>query len=495
MPESRSGLGEVSTIILAAGEGTRMRSAIPKVLHRLAGRSLVEHAVRAAAGLSPTRTAVVVGHGREAVTEHLAEVEKSIEAPLTIAVQAEQHGTGHAVSCALEVLPDDLAGTVLVTYGDAPLLDTVTLSALLAEHATTRNAVTVLTANVPDPHGYGRIVRDTDGMVAAIVEQKDATPEQAAITEINSGVYAFDAAVLVDALGRLSTDNAQGEQYLTDVLGIARDDGHRVGSWTCADPWLVEGVNDRVQLAAMGRELNRRLTEHWMRLGVTMVDPATVWLDAGVELARDVVLEPNVQLRGATTVGEGAVVGPDTTLTDVRVGARATVVRTHGSESTIGDDANVGPFAYLRPGSVLHESGKIGTFVEVKNSEIGRGTKVPHLSYVGDATIGEYSNIGAASVFVNYDGVTKRRTVVGSHARTGSDNMFVAPVTVGDGAYSGAGAVLREDVPPGALAVSAGAQRNIEGWVLRKRPGTPAADAARRALGMPQESAESEEKE
>jgi bifunctional UDP-N-acetylglucosamine pyrophosphorylase/glucosamine-1-phosphate N-acetyltransferase len=487
MPESRSGLGEVSTIILAAGEGTRMRSRTPKVLHRLAGRSLVEHAVRAAAGLGPVRVAVVVGHGRDAVTEHLTEVEKNIDTTVTVAVQDEQHGTGHAVRCALDVLPGDLAGTVLVTYGDVPLLDTVTLTALLAEHGTKGNAVTVLTSDVPDPHGYGRIVRDADGTVAAIVEQKDATPEQVAITEINSGVYAFDATVLADALSRLSTDNAQGEQYLTDVLAIARDDGHRVGSWVCADPWLVEGVNDRVQLAALGAELNRRLTEHWMRAGVTMVDPTSVWLDAGVELARDVVLEPNVQLRGATTVGEGAVVGPDTTLTDVRIGASAKVVRTHGSESTIGDGANVGPFAYLRPGTVLHDRGKIGTFVEVKNSEIGQGTKVPHLSYVGDATIGEYSNIGAASVFVNYDGVTKRRTVVGSHAKTGSDNMFVAPVTVGDGAYSGAGTVLREDVPPGALAVSAGAQRNIEGWVLRKRPGTPAADAARRALGMTEE--------
>lgn len=483
MPESRSGLGEVSTIILAAGEGTRMRSRTPKVLHRVAGRSLVEHAVRAAAGLGPVRTAVVVGHGRDAVSEHLAEVEKGIDAAITVAVQEEQHGTGHAVRCALDVM-GELAGTVLVTYGDVPMLDTVTLSALLAEHATARNAVTVLTAIVPDPHGYGRIVRDTDGTVAAIVEQKDASDTERTITEINSGVYAFDAAVLTDALGRLSTDNAQGEQYLTDVLAIARGDGHRCGSWTCADPWLVEGVNDRVQLATIGAELNRRLTEHWMRAGVTMVDPTTVWLDASVELAPDVVLEPNVQLRGATTVGEGAVVGPDTTLTDVRIGAGAKVVRTHGSESTIGDGALVGPFAYLRPGTVLHDKGKIGTFVEVKNSEIGKGTKVPHLSYVGDATIGEYSNIGAASVFVNYDGVTKRRTVVGSHARTGSDNMFVAPVTVGDGAYSGAGAVLREDVPPGALAVSAGAQRNIEGWVLRKRPDTPAADAARRALGI-----------
>jgi bifunctional UDP-N-acetylglucosamine pyrophosphorylase/glucosamine-1-phosphate N-acetyltransferase len=486
MPESRSGLGEVSTIILAAGEGTRMRSRTPKVLHRLAGRTLVEHAVRAAAGLAPTRTAVVVGHGRDAVAEHLAHVEKSIDTAVTVAVQDEQLGTGHAVRCALDVL-GELAGTVLVTYGDVPLLDTVTLSALLAEHATARNAVTVLTADVPDPHGYGRIVRDEDGTVAAIVEQKDTTPEQSAITEINSGVYAFDAAVLADALGRLSTENAQGEQYLTDVLAIARGDGHRCGSWTCADPWLVEGVNDRVQLAALGAELNRRLTEHWMRAGVTMVDPTSVWLDASVELAPDVVLEPNVQLRGATKVGEGSVVGPDTTLTDVRIGADAKVVRTHGSESAIGDGASVGPFAYLRPGTVLHGKGKIGTFVEVKNSEIGEGTKVPHLSYVGDATIGEYSNIGAASVFVNYDGTTKRRSVVGSHARTGSDNMFVAPVTVGDGAYTGAGAVLREDVPPGALAVSAGTQRNIEGWVLRKRPGTAAAEAAQRALGTTEE--------
>ncbi|OLF11237.1 UDP-N-acetylglucosamine diphosphorylase/glucosamine-1-phosphate N-acetyltransferase [Actinophytocola xinjiangensis] len=481
MVESSTGLGEISTIILAAGEGTRMRSSRPKVLHRLAGRTLVEHAVRAAAGLSPARLAVVVGHGREAVTEHLHEVAKAIDATVTVAVQDQQHGTGHAVACALGELPG-LTGTVVVTYGDAPLLDADTLTRLLAEHAEHGNAVTVLSASVGDPTGYGRIVREGDGSVAAIVEQKDATPEQAAIREINSGVYAFDAAVLTDALGRLSTDNAQGEQYLTDVLGIARGDGHRVGAWVCADPWLVEGVNDRVQLAALGAELNRRLCQRWMRAGVTMVDPATVWLDAGVELARDVVIEPGVQLRGATSVGEGSVVGPDSTLTDVAVGAGASVVRTHAYESEIGDGASVGPFAYLRPGTRIRTSAKIGTFVEVKNSEVGAGSKVPHLSYVGDATIGEQSNIGAASVFVNYDGVTKHRTVVGSHVRTGSDNMFVAPVTVGDGAYSGAGTVVREDVPPGALAVSAGTQRNIEGWVLRRRPGTPAADAAARAL-------------
>jgi bifunctional UDP-N-acetylglucosamine pyrophosphorylase/glucosamine-1-phosphate N-acetyltransferase len=288
--------------------------------------------------------------------------------------------------------------------------------------------------------------------------------------------------VLIDALSRLGTDNAQGELYLTDVLGIARADGHRAGALLCADPWQVEGVNDRVQLASLGAELNRRLVRFWQRAGVTMLDPATVWLDMDVELAQDVTIEPNVQLHGHTTVGVGAKVGPDTTLTDVIVGAGASVIRTHGSSAEIGPNASVGPYAYLRPGAQLGEKGKIGTFVEVKNSQIGRGTKVPHLSYVGDATIGEYSNIGAASVFVNYDGVNKHRTVVGSHVRMGSDNMYVAPLTIGDGASSGAGAVLRRNVPPGTLAVSGGPQRNLEGWVLTKRAGTPQAEAAQAAL-------------
>jgi bifunctional UDP-N-acetylglucosamine pyrophosphorylase / glucosamine-1-phosphate N-acetyltransferase len=295
-------------------------------------------------------------------------------------------------------------------------------------------------------------------------------------------VYAFDAEVLAAALAELSTDNAQGELYLTDVLGIARAAGRRVGALACADTWQVAGVNDRVQLAELGVELNRRLVRDWMRAGVTVIDPATTWLDMDVRLARDVVLAPGVQLHGDTTVGEGATVGPDTTLTDVTIEAGASVVRTHGSGAWIGPGATVGPFAYLRPGTRLGDGGKIGTFVEVKNSEIGSGSKVPHLSYVGDATIGEHSNIGAASVFVNYDGVNKHRSVVGSHVKMGSDNMYVAPVTIGDGAYSGAGTVIRRDVPPGALAVSGGPQRNIDDWVIRHRPGTAAAEAARQAL-------------
>jgi bifunctional UDP-N-acetylglucosamine pyrophosphorylase / glucosamine-1-phosphate N-acetyltransferase len=397
-------------------------------------------------------------------------------------VQAQQRGTGHALACALSALPDPLTGTVLVSYGDVPLLEPDTLRELLAEHGARRAAVTVLTAVVDDPTGYGRMLRDPDGQVTGIVEHKDASDAQREIREINSGVYAFDATVLVDALGKLSTNNAQGELYLTDVLAIARREGRVVGALVCPDVWQVEGVNDRVQLAALAAEHNRRMTTRWMRAGVTMIDPATTWVDVDVTLAPDVVLEPNVQLRGHTEIGEGAVIGPDSTLTDVTVGAGATVARTHGSQSWIGPHASVGPFAYLRPGTRLGDKGKIGTFVEVKNSEIGTGSKVPHLSYVGDATIGEHSNIGAASVFVNYDGVRKHRSVVGSHVRMGSDNMYVAPLHVGDGAASGAGAVLRRDVPPGALAVSGGPQRNIEGWVLRRRAGTPAADAARQAL-------------
>lgn len=484
--------GPLSTLILAAGEGTRMRSRTPKVLHPIAGRPLVEHAVRAAAGLDPEHLTVVVGHGREAVGEHLDLVGKALGRQVTTAVQEQQNGTGHAVSCALATLPSGLTGTVLVSYGDVPLLDTPTLASLLAEHTGSGNAVTVLTAVVAEPTGYGRILRDSEGAITGIVEQKDGTPEQLEITEINSGVYAFDAAVLADGLSRLSTDNAQGELYLTDVLGIARGDGGKVGALVVDDPWLTEGVNDRVQLSVLGAELNRRIVRGWQRAGVTVVDPATTWIDASVTLSQDVVIEPGVQLHGETTVGEGTTIGPDSTLTDVRIGTGASVIRTHGSGAVLGDNVTVGPFAYLRPGTRLAEKGKIGTFVETKNADIGKGTKVPHLTYVGDATIGEHSNIGASSVFVNYDGVTKHHTTIGSHVRMGSDNMYVAPVTVGDGAASGAGAVIRRDVPPGALAVSGGPQRNIEGWVARRRSGTPAAEAAEKALAEQQETEEND---
>ncbi|WP_448059279.1 bifunctional UDP-N-acetylglucosamine diphosphorylase/glucosamine-1-phosphate N-acetyltransferase GlmU [Cellulomonas hominis] len=490
-----------AVIVLAAGEGTRMRSTTPKVLHTLGGRSMLGHALAAARALEPERVAVVVRHGREQVAAHARELDPEV----LLADQDDVPGTGRAVQCALSVLdaaaqadaastgdgpgvPGAAAGVqvegpVVVLAGDIPLLDGATLAELLAAHVADANVVTVLTTEVVDPTGYGRILRTVgSGDVEGIVEEKDASEEQRAIQEINSSVYVFDAAVLRGAFGRLGRDNAQGEVYLTDVLAIARGDGGRVRALRTDDPLLVEGVNDRVQLASLRAELNRRIVEDWMRAGVTVVDPATTWIDVDVDLAPDVTLLPGTQLHGATTIAEGATVGPDTTLRDVEIGPGASVVRTHGSLAVIGAGATVGPFAYLRPGTVLGARGKIGTFVETKNAQIGEGSKVPHLSYVGDATIGAETNIGAASVFVNYDGVSKHHTTVGSYARTGSDNMFVAPVTVGDGAYTGAGSIIRRDVPPGALAVSAGQQRNIEGWVARSRAGTPAAEAAARAL-------------
>ncbi|MDX6347139.1 MAG: bifunctional UDP-N-acetylglucosamine pyrophosphorylase / glucosamine-phosphate N-acetyltransferase [Streptomyces sp.] len=453
-----------------------MKSATPKVLHTISGRSLVGHVVAAASALAPEHLVVVVGHAREQVTAHL----EGIDPGIRTAVQEEQNGTGHAVRVALETLPA-LTGTVVITAGDTPLLTDGTLTALVAAHEGDGNAVTVLSAEVPDPTGYGRIVRAADGAVLAIVEQKDADDGQKAIREINSGVFAFDARLLADALGKVTTDNAQGEEYLTDTLEILREAGHRVGAAIAADHREIAGINNRVQLAQARRTLNDRLLERAMLQGATIVDPASTWVDVTVEFEPDSVVLPNTQLHGATRIATGAEVGPNSTLTDTTVGPGARVSNTVADSAEIGEEATVGPFAYLRPGTRLGPKSKAGTYVEMKNATIGEGTKVPHLSYVGDATIGEHTNIGAASVFVNYDGETKHHTTVGSYCKTGSDNMFVAPVTVGDGAYTAAGSVITKDVPAGSLAVARGQQRNIEGWVARKRPGSAAAQAAEAA--------------
>ncbi len=350
-------------------------------------------------------------------------------------------------------------------YGDTPLLEGTTLAALVSDHEGAGRAITVLTGELENPHGYGRIIRDSDGLVVAIVEQKDADEHQAAVREINSGVFAFDAAFLDQALGRIGNDNVKGEYYLTDVVAIANADGLPVGAHLINDVLQTEGANDRVQLAALGAELNRRIVDRWMREGVTVMDPATTWIEADVVLEPDVTILPGVQLLGATVVAEDAVIGPDSTLKDVEVGRGARVVRTHAELAVVGEGATVGPFSFLRPGTVLGAGGKIGGFVETKNARIGEGAKVPHLSYVGDAEIGEGTNIGAGTIFANYDGVEKHRTTVGRHAKTGSHNTFIAPVTIGDGASTGGGTVVRRDVPPGALAVSTGPQRNLEGWV------------------------------
>ena len=475
--------GDAAVLVLAAGAGTRIRSDTPKVLHTLAGRSMLAHALHSAAKVAPQHLVVVVGQDRQKLAPAIAELVGELGRPIDTAVQDQQLGTGHAVGCGLAALPEDYNGIVVVISGDVPLLDSDTLADLIATHTAESAVATVVTTTLPDPTGYGRILWTQDHEVMAIVEEADATPSQQAICEVNAGVYAFGIAALRSGLSRLRSHNAQQELYLTDVISIVRQDGQVVHAKHVDDSALVAGVNDRVQLADLGAELNRRIVAAHQLAGVTVVDPATTWIDVDVTVGRDTVVYPGTQLLGATRIGGRCQIGPDTTLTDVTVGDGATVVRTHGGQSVIGDGAAVGPFAYLRPGTALGADGKLGAFVETKNSTIGAGTKVPHLTYVGDADIGEHSNIGASSVFVNYDGENKSRTTIGSHVRTGSDTMFVAPVTVGDGAYTGAGTVVRDDVPPGALAVSAGPQRNIEGWVSRKRPGSAAAAAAAAASG------------
>jgi bifunctional UDP-N-acetylglucosamine pyrophosphorylase/glucosamine-1-phosphate N-acetyltransferase len=465
-----------AVVVLAAGEGTRMKSAIPKVLHPVGGRTLVHHAVAAAAELEPAHLAVVVGHGRDQVAAHVAEGAPTA----TPVVQEQQLGTGHAVQCALAELPD-LDGTVVVTYGDVPLLTADVLRALLEAHAGQGNAVTMLTAHLADPTGYGRILRGDGDEVLGVVEQKDATDDQRAVREVNSGVYAFDAAALRDGLARLDTDNVQGELYLTDVVGHSVAAGRRVGALAVQDTWAVEGVNDRVQLAAIHRELNRRTLERWMREGVSVLDPATTWVDADVTLEPEVVLEPNTLLRGSTSVAAGATVGPNCLLVDTEVGAGAEVANATAYGAVVGPDASVGPYTYLRPGTRLGRGARAGGFVEMKKAELGDGAKVPHLSYVGDATIGEGANIGAGTIFANYDGVEKSHTSVGAHSFVGSDSVLVAPLEIADGAYVAAGSTVTGAVAPGELAVARGKQRNIAGWVARRRAGTRTAAAAERA--------------
>ncbi|MGZ8742059.1 MAG: bifunctional UDP-N-acetylglucosamine diphosphorylase/glucosamine-1-phosphate N-acetyltransferase GlmU [Nocardioides sp.] len=470
-----------AVVVLAAGSGTRMKSKLMKVLHPVCGRSMIGHVVTAALSVEPQHLVAVVGNGRDQVGPHVLELAPEV----LLAVQETQDGTGHAVRVGLDALRESAgttAGTVVVMAGDTPLMRGETIAALVSDHEAAGRAITILTGEVADPFGYGRVIRDAEGAVTAIIEEKDADEAQAAVREINSGVFAFDGDFLSEALGRITNDNAKGEYYLTDVVGIAHADTRPVGAYRIEDVMQTEGANDRAQLAALGAELNRRILDDWMRAGVTVVDPTSTWVDADVVLAPDSTLLPGVQLLGATVVAEDAVVGPDSTLKDCEVGVGARVVRTHAELAVIGDGATVGPFAYLRPGSVLGSRGKIGTFVETKNAQIGDGAKVPHLSYVGDAEIGEGTNIGAGTIFANYDGVNKHRTTIGRHAKTGANNTFVAPIEIGDGAVTGGGTVVRRDVPPGTLAVSTGPQRNLDAWVVTRRPGSPAAVAAAEAL-------------
>lgn len=467
-----------AVIVLAAGQGTRMRSAIPKVLHPLAGRPLLWHAIRAAAALGPRQVVSVIGHGREQVQDFLSGATDLAGVPLSTALQTEQLGTGHAVQCALD-RTGTLAGTVIVTYGDVPLLRAETLRRLAEEHARAGNAVTVLTARVDDPTGYGRIVRSSDGTVRAIVEHRDADAATLAIGEINSGVYAFDGKLLADALQQVGSSNAQGERYLTDVVTIAVRDGRRVGSVMAADAEETEGVNDRVQLARLARRLNDRLVREAQLDGVTIHDPATTWLHADVRIGSDTELLPGTHLQAGTRIGSGCHIGPDTTLIHCTVDDDATVLRSHCHDAHIGAGAQVGPYTHLRPGSDIGSGAQVGAFVEVKKTTVGDGAKAHHLAYLGDAAIGAGANIGAGVITANYDGVRKSVTQVGAHTFIGSNSTLVAPVEVADGSYVAAGSTVTDNVAAGDLAVARGRQHNSAGWVARRRAGTPSDTAAR----------------
>ena len=470
---------QLAIVILAAGQGTRMKSSLPKVLHPIAGRPLVGHVVATARALSAQYVRVVVRHERDRV----AEAVQDDGADLEVVDQDEIPGTGRAVEVALDRIPTEFGGDVLVLSGDVPLLEADALRRLIETHRASGAAATVLSAQMSDPTGYGRVIRGADGTVERIVEQKDASPDEAAVDEINAGVYVFRAAPLRTHIRRLTTANAQGERYLTDVIGLLRGEGETVAASVAPDPRVALGVNDRVQLAEAAAILNARIVRRWQLEGVTILDPATTWIDEDVVLARDVTILPNTQVLRASTVASGAVIGPDTTLVGCEVGEDATVKRTDATLSVIGARATVGPWSYLRPGTYLGADGKIGTFVETKNSTIGERSKVPHLSYVGDTTIGTGVNLGAGAITANYDDLAKHRTEIGDEVHTGSHNVFIAPVRIGDGAKTGAGAVIRKDVPPGALALSVAPQRNVEGWVEKNRPGTEAARVAAAARG------------
>lgn len=465
-------------LVLAAGEGTRMRSKLPKVLHPILGRPILGHVINSAWQLEPKKILVVTGSGRELVERWLSENQPAVHK----VEQAERNGTGHAVRIALassaEITDSD---SVMVLYGDTPLLTGAALRNLWQAHQDSNAAATILTARVSNPFGYGRIIRDKSSQVIGIVEEKDADSQQKEITEINSGIYVFNRKLLEAALSKITAKNAQSEEYLTDVIKILHEDGNSVLGVKILDEHEILGINDRKQLAQCAEIMRNRINEVWMREGVTLIDPATTWIEADVVISRDVVIEPSTYLKGKTAIAEDAHIGPDVTLIDCTVDEGATITRSHANDAHIGAHAQVGPFSYLRPGAKLHKSAKVGAYVEVKNSIIGAGSKVPHLSYVGDATIGEGTNIGASTIFVNYDGIKKHHTVVGDAVRIGSDTMLVAPVNIGDGAYTAAGSVITEDVPAGSIAVGRAKQRNILGWVRLKRPGSTSDIAATKA--------------
>jgi len=454
----------VAAIILAAGKGTRMKSNLVKVLHPLAGEPLIHYPVTAAREADASRIVAVVGHQADAVRTCFTGSED-----ITFALQEEQNGTGHAVACAAPLLRG-FHGKVLILCGDVPLIKAATLREMLKEHGKRGATVTVLTASVENPHGYGRIVKDDSGKVTAIVEEKDATPDQRAIREINSGIYCCEASFLFDAVARLKSDNAQGEYYLTDIVRMAAGQGLVCAGHPVADAHEIMGINDRIQLAEAEAILRRGINLAHMRDGVTLRDPDAVYIDTGVVIGRDTVIHPNVHLSGRTEIGQECVIEPSAVIRGCRIGDR--VVVKAGSvleDSVIHDAVSIGPMAHLRPGTVLMEEVKIGNFVETKKTTVGKGSKASHLTYLGDAVIGRDVNIGCGTITCNYDGVNKHRTVIEDKVFVGSDVQFVAPVTVGRNSLVAAGTTVTMDVPPDSLAIARTQQVNKEGWRLKKK--------------------------
>jgi len=450
----------LAVIILAAGLGTRMKSELPKVMHGVCGRPMLSYVIDAALSVSPERVVVVIGPDQEAITEILP-------VGCERALQKERRGTGDAVRAGLEPLRG-FEGDVMVLYGDVPLVHGDFVAGLRQRHVDADAAATLTTVLLDDPVHYGRIVRDGDQRVARIVEYRDASPAERAIDEINVGLYVFRGDLLLPTLERLGADNAQGELYLTDVVHLLLDSGQTVASFESDDPEMCMGVNSRVELAVVNKAMRRRLLERLMLAGVSVEDPSTAFVDWGVEVGRDTLIRANTHLLGRTTVGAGCEVGPGSFVCDAFIGDCARVVSSHLHDCVIGSGCSVGPFAYIRPNTVLAEKAKAGTFVEIKNSRIGEGSKVPHLSYVGDAVVGSGSNIGAGNITANYDGFDKHPTTIGNNVRTGSDTTMVAPVTIGDGAFTAAGSVITRDVPAGALGVARGKQENVEGYAARR---------------------------
>ena len=454
-------MADLTTVILAAGKGTRMKSSLPKVLHKAGGKAMLAHVLTAAKEAGARRNIVVVGFGGEAV-------EAALKGEAEFVTQAEQLGTGHAVLQA-EPLLGGTQGTVLVLCGDTPLLTGKLLEKLVREHAAAGAKATVLTAVMPDATGYGRVLRSADGMVERIVEHKDATAEERAVREVNSGIYCFEAPDLFAALHEVGNDNAQGEYYLPDVLEILKKKGEKIFAVAADDYEETLGVNSRAQLAASEKILRRRKNEALMADGVTLMDPDATYVDADVRVGRDTVLYPGTWLEGATVIGEGCEIGPSARFQDVKVGAHVTAHFCYAHECEIADGVTLGPYVHIRPATKLAAHVKIGNFVEVKNSVVGEGTKLPHLSYIGDADIGAGVNMGCGTITVNYDGKKKFRTEVGDNAFVGCNSNLVAPVRVGAGAYIGAGSTITKEVPEGDLAIARAHQKNITGWADKRK--------------------------